>query len=268
MIGIERSGKMSKNINFHLAIGGALLGVVGVIGTYYQILGYKITWIALLVLGFALLLALLFFYKKESDGLRKKTEEQEAYIKRFEELVATFGERWHLKDGQLLIGNTVNVALRTKTVQEILDAFRKTLPEENYRAILKDSGRRVGESFSEDLKKELILRGYEKIAKPGRDTKLLMEKLSLWSEYDSSTGMGIFEVHQLGFTVNGLQGDILLKNSFLAYDRQPELPACVFIEGYIEGVIGKLLGVSVVANEIECSSVTGSEYCKFEIAQK
>lgn len=55
---------MTKDINFYLAIAGCISGVVGAIGTYYQILEFTIIWIALLVLGFAILLALLFFYKE------------------------------------------------------------------------------------------------------------------------------------------------------------------------------------------------------------
>ena len=247
---------MSIDTNFRLAIAGILLGVAGVIGTYYQILGHKILWIALLVLGFTS--AIFYLYR-----VRKKIEE----YKKYKETAETFGERWRLVDGQLVIGNTVNVALRAKTVQGLLDEFQRAFPE-HYNVIVRNAGRIVGESFADDLKKELILRGFETVTKPGRDTELLKKKLSLWAEYDSSTGMGIFEVYQVEFTVNGLRGNILLKNSFLAYERQSQLPTCIFIEGYLEGVISKLLSIPIIAKEIECSSVTGSEYCKFEITKK
>ena len=101
----KRKLSLEDKILLYIAIAGFILTVVGVIGTYYQILESKIIWIALLVLGFAILLALLFFYKKESDGLRKKTEEQEvdinslkgkteeqkASIKHLEELIGRSG---------------------------------------------------------------------------------------------------------------------------------------------------------------------------------
>ena len=56
--------KIAKNINSYLVIAGFILAAVGVIGTYYQILGSKIAWISLIVLGFAIPLALLFLYIK------------------------------------------------------------------------------------------------------------------------------------------------------------------------------------------------------------
>ena len=241
---------MSKNIDFRLAIAGILLGAIGVIGTFYQILGQKIIWIILIIIGFAPAL----FY------LWKIASETGAVVK-------TFGKRWCLEDGQLIIGNTVNVALRTKTVQELLNAFQRAFPKD-YSSIVKEAGKNVGESFAGDLKKELTQRGLKTIIKPGKKPELLREKLHLWAEYDSTTGMGIFEIHQVEITVSRLEGYILLKNSFLANDRKSELPTCIFIEGYIEGIIDKLLGIHIIAKEIECGSITGSEYCKFEIIQK
>ncbi len=241
---------MTKNTDFRIAVAGIILGAIGVIGTFYQILGQKILWIFLVVIGFVPAL----FY------LRKIAGEMNVVMK-------TFGERWYLEDGQLIIGNTVNVALRTKTVQELLNAFQKALPKD-YSSIIKEVGRKIGDSFADDLKKELIQRGLKTIIKVSKAPELLREKLCLWAEYDSATGMGIFEIHQVEITVNGLRGCILVKNSFLANDVRSESPTCILIEGYIEGIADKLLGISIMVEEMECSSMTGSEYCRFEITQK
>lgn len=241
---------MSKNIDFRLAAVGILLGVMGVVGTFYQILGQKILWIVLIIVGFAPV----FLYSwKIASGMGT--------------VVKTFGKRWCLEDGQLIIGNTVNVALRTKTVQELLNAFQRAFPKD-CSTIVKEAGKNVGESFADDLKKELTQRGLKTIIKQGKSAELIRQKLHLWAEYDSTTGMGIFEIDQVEITVSGLQGYVSLKNSFLANDRRLEHPTCIFIEGYIEGVINKLLGIHIIVKEIECGSVTGSEYCRFKITQK
>ena len=138
----------------------------------------------------------------------------------------------------------------------------------SYNTIVKEAGKSVGESFADDLKKELTQRGLKTIIKQGKSAELIRQKLHLWAEYDSTTGMGIFEIDQVEIAVSGLQGYISLKNSFLANDRRFEHPTCIFIEGYIEGVMTKLLGIHIIVKEIECGSVTGSEYCRFEITQK
>ena len=241
---------MSKNINIRLAIAGILLGTIGVIGTFYQILGQKILWIVLIIVGFV---PALFYLWKTASGMSA--------------VVKTFGKRWRLEDGQLVIGNTVNVALRTKTVQELLNAFQRAFPKD-YSVTVKEAGKNVGEGFADDLKKELTQQGLKTIIKPGKSPELIRKKLHLWAEYDSTTGMGIFEIDQVEITVSGLRGYILLKNSFLANNKRSEFPTCVFIEGYIEGLLYNLLSLNIIAKEIECGSVTGSEYCRFEITQK
>ena len=38
-------------------------------------------------------------------------------------IIDTLGNRWHFVDGQLVIGNTNNVALRIKTIQRILNSL-------------------------------------------------------------------------------------------------------------------------------------------------
>lgn len=71
----------------YLPIAAFILGVVGTTGTYYQILESQIIWIIFLVLGFTILLTLLFFYKKGNDESKKKIEEQEADINSMKEKI-------------------------------------------------------------------------------------------------------------------------------------------------------------------------------------
>jgi len=236
--------------NLKLAILGIILDIVGTFGAIYQIFGQMTLWIVLIIVG--AILALFYLWKT---------------INEWRVIVKTFGKRWCLDDGQLIIGNTVNVALRTKTVQELLNAFNRELGE-NGDIIIKKVGKNIGESFADDLKRELVQRGIKSIVKPGKDPKFLKEKLDLWAEYDSSTGMGTFKVEQVKITIDGLHGHILVKNSFLAHDMQSEIPTCTFIEGYLEGVMSRLLGIHILTREVECSAITSSEYCKFEIIQK
>lgn len=238
-----------ENTILYLSIVGILLTAVGLIGTFYPVLGYMFLWGIFLALGGAIVIF----------SLWKITA-------RTREVMKTFGERWRISDGQLKIGSTVNVALRSKTVQELLNAFLKAFPDDYY-AIVKDAGKNAGKRFADDLKNELTTRGFEIITQQDKTPELLKEKLFLWAEYDSSTGMGIFEP-KMSFTVGGLEGYILLKNSFLAYEKKSEEPTCVFIEGYLEGVIGKLLGVDIIAKEVKCHSQTGTGRCMFEIAKK
>lgn len=240
---------MGETKNLQLAILGIVIGVIGVIGTFYQILAERILWIVLIISGF--ILTVLFLRKSVSE---------------WRIVVRTFGARWSLENGRLVIGNTVNVALRAKTVQHLLDGFQKPLGD-RYSLVLKDLGSTWGKSFADDLKKELTVRGITRIIKSGRNSGVLEDKLSLWAEYDSSTGMGIFSIDHIEVTTSGLQGYVLLRNSFLSYDRQSECPVCTLIEGYLEGIIDNLLGIRAVVKEIDCGAVTGSEYCRFQISQ-
>ena len=74
---------MSIDTNFRLAIVAILLGVAGVLGTYYQILGYKIIWIVLLILGFAVASFYLYRVRNEIKEYRKRKEAAETTYKAF-----------------------------------------------------------------------------------------------------------------------------------------------------------------------------------------
>ncbi len=230
-----------------ITIAGLILSVAGKIGGFFGLYGLGILWTVLSIVG--LIPAFVYVWKTATE---------------WREVVKTFGKRWSLKEGQLVIGNTVNVALRAKTVQEIIDALQKA-EGEDYASRIRSVGRAIGESFADDLKKELVVRGIGQIIKPGRKPGLLRDKLNLWAEYDSSTGMGIFDISQVKISSTGVRGYILVRGSFLAYDRQSDSPTCLMLEGYLEGVITKLLSMCIHVRETECSAVMSSDCCKFEV---
>jgi predicted hydrocarbon binding protein len=235
-----------------LSILGLLVSCLGAIGTSYQIFGYRFVWIPLIFIG---LVIVIFYIWRITDNIRR--------------VVATFGKRWEItKDGQLRIGNTINVALRTKTVQILLNAFEKVLPQ-RFKEIERQAGLSVGQSFAEDLKRELMMYREEAIFKSGREIQLMREKLLLWAKYDSSTGMGLFTIGDPEYThMHGLRVELKVTNSFLTCDRRSDTPVCTFLEGYIEGVVSRILDIHVNVMELQCASVTGESYCRFQITGK
>jgi len=229
-----------------LGISGVVLGIIGTIGTYFQIFGFILFWIILIVVGIVLIAYFLYSFKG---------------------IIKTFSNRWHFVEGQLIIGNTTNVALRTETIQEILDGFREETGE-RYEIIIRKIGRKIGVNFARDLKKELKQLKIDAIIKIGREPGLIKEKLRLWAKYDSETGIGIFDTAQVDISIEGLKGCISLRNSFLAHDKRSESPSCTFLEGYLEGIMLELIDVDTTIREIECSTMTGSSCCKFKIESK
>jgi predicted hydrocarbon binding protein len=234
-------------MNYEREIGilGVLFSIIGTIGTYFQIFGPIIIWPIFILTGMIIISVLAF---KKLCG--------------FEQTIKTFSNRWRIEEGQLIIGNTINVALRTDTVQGILDCFRVEIGE-SYEKAIRIIGKKTGEDFARDLVKELTMLRIDKINKKGNDPELIKEKLSLWAQYDSGTGMGIFDISHVEASIDGFGGYIILKNSFLANNRTSKIPSCAFIEGYLEGIIQRLIGITISAKEVECHSIPGTSHCKF-----
>jgi len=233
--------------HFQLALLGLLLALVGVLGTLYQIFGLRLLWIGLIGIG---VIPLLVWLAKWALNIGQ--------------VVRTFGKRWYVVNGQLVIGNTLNVALRTKTLQEIFGSFLQSFGDESF-SVFRAAGKRAGMDFAVDLTKELRQLRSSSIAKSGKTEAVLMDKLRLWAEYDSTTGMGIFNVDSIEFDANGMKGFVKVKNSFLSIERSGSFSLCGFLEGYIEGVVEILLGIHVEVKESECASTSGSGCCLFRI---
>lgn len=238
---------MDKNVK--LSVVGLIISIAGTLGTIFQIFGERVLWITITAGGTCILLYYLFREARE-----------------IAEVVATFSSRWRLQDGRLRIGNTINVALRAKTIQVLLESFEHAFSNKvDYWDVIKNAGLSIGESFASDLRAELIALGENRIIKAGRTEDLIKDKLELWSRYDSSTGMGIFLVDSIHFANGILQGTISVKNSFLSYDKHTAHQTCAFLEGYMKGIILHLLDMQVAVKEIACSSTTGEGVCIFDI---
>ena len=173
--------------------------------------------------------------------------------------IGRIGNRWYWdKDGPLTIGNTRNVVLRTKTVMTLLDSF-KNYPD--FSDILRKASKDVGISFGDDLKKELTDKRLY------RYSNNISDKINLWVDYDSDTGMGNFDISDIKVSDNRISGKLKIKNSFTAADRSLGQNGCLFFEGYLEGVFNKFVGVDVEIKEISCSCISKSDLCIFSVNQ-
>ena len=174
--------------------------------------------------------------------------------------IGRIGNRWFWdKDGPLTIGNTRNVVLRTKTVMTLLDSF-KNYPD--FSDILRKASKDVGISFGDDLKKELTDKRLY------RYSSNINDKINLWVDYDSDTGMGKFDISDIKVSDNHISGNLKIKNSFTATDKSLDQNECLFFEGYLEGVFKKFIGVDVEIKEISCSCTSKSDLCVFSVNQK
>ncbi len=231
---------------------GLIIGVLGAVATFYQVFGARLIWAVFAILGICI-----FFWSLA------------AILRDIGSVVATFGSRWRLIHGQLMIGNTINVALRAKTIQRILTTFEDALSDmPRFRNILRTAGEAVGKEFAGDLRAELLQRRVDSIVEAGRTERIIKEKLKLWCKYDSSTGMGVFTIENLNYRHNRIDGVVTLRNSFLSFDRHTTKPTCSFIEGYITGIFHQLLGISVEVRETRCNSMIGDGVCEFAISSK
>jgi hypothetical protein len=113
-----------------------------------------------------------------------------------------------------------NVSLRDETLNIILDSTGDR--EKSY-----EIGKKVGENFYSAFELELQREGQNLDAE---------DQLKKWLEYDSSSGMGKFEVLQ-----TGLSTKIKIISPFTGTcPNQNPNQGCCFLMGYIEGFCSKL----------------------------
>lgn len=135
-----------------------------------------------------------------------------------------------------------NVSLRAKTLAIFFNKLKNDLPEDSYYKSTKAAGKEVGENFIKDLEKVLS-------HKP---------TLTEWFDYDSSAGMGRFEI-------SDEKDVIVVENSFTAYEIESDKPVCCFLEGYFEGILPKILGkANIIVTETNCKA-KGDKKCIFKI---
>lgn len=149
-------------------------------------------------------------------------------------------------NGILKKGEIRNVSLRAESFSRFFDKLRRSLPENQCSKILKEAGKEIGQNFIGDLKTKIL-----------NKSKISVDE---WASYDSSAGMGRFEVDK-NFKI------VTVKNSFNAFNTHSDKPVCHFLEGYFEGILSILLEKEVSINEIYCIA-KGDEVCRFEINEK
>jgi hypothetical protein len=118
----------------------------------------------------------------------------------------------------------INIALREESLNIILKKI------DDSQKIL-DLGKEVGENFYKVFDKNLLIsRSYKKD-----------EKLKKWLEYDSSSGMGKFDLieHSDAITIIEVTSP-LIENCPKNCCTKPT-NGCCFLKGYVEGVSSKLL---------------------------
>ncbi|NAS88302.1 hypothetical protein C4E24_00950 [ANME-1 cluster archaeon AG-394-G21] len=137
--------------------------------------------------------------------------------------------------------NFRNVSLRDKTLNIILDCIGDGGDGKKTHKI----GKNVGEDFYSAFELELQRKGKNLNAE---------DQLKKWLEYDSSSGMGKFEVLQTGFLT-----EIKVISPFMGTcpDQNPN-PRCGFLLGYIEGFCSKLYEKEL---NIKCEHNPNPPFC-------
>lgn len=143
--------------------------------------------------------------------------------------------------------NITNVSLRQQTLSIILEGL-------DNRTKLYETGKIVGHSFYKDFENKLI-GSSDKIYK-------LTEKLEKWKNYDSSSGMGKFEI---SYDKGGFVDKINIINPFTGDcdGNQNDYNLCQFLHGYIEGFLSGLYGSQV---EVKCKHrVRPEKQCEYTV---
>lgn len=234
-----------NRISFWATIGGMILGAIGTVGTLFQIFGSMIVWLLPTGIG---IFAMTYGLKEPIKTYRTFTE-------------------WEIKqDGRLRIGQTRNVTLRADTLQIIFDEFANHT-DSNFDEVIKQVGKEIGESFYTDFVREY--RSHPYIDDRSKDPEKIREKINLYTEYDSGTGIGNYNFDDDLVQRDGeLDGEIVIKNSFLTHERVTDKhnqKTCAFISGILEGVLTELLDTYVDVYEEKCSAVEGDAECVFKV---
>lgn len=130
--------------------------------------------------------------------------------------------------------NITNVALRKRTINIMLKGL-------DDKARLYAIGKEVGGSFYDDFEEKLLVKGDKNYK--------LSEKIDKWRDYDSSSGMGRFEIR---CDEGGYIDQINIFNPFTGDcgGKENDYNLCRFLHGYIESFLSRLYGGSRV--EVTC----------------
>lgn len=154
---------------------------------------------------------------------------------------------WETKKGVLIKQPGIrNVALRTETFALILSYLQNSIDLDKYREVMHNAGFKIGETFMNDI-----------MDKTGK-----MFQLTEWRDYDSAAGMGRYEFKK---DEEGKLRQIVIENSFIAYDRSSNEPVCDFFCGYFEGGLKRIYGKSFFVKEEKCIAKNDLS-CVFEVS--
>lgn len=162
-----------------------------------------------------------------------------------------------------------NVSLRQRTIQLILDSLCAKLKSfeklDQIEEDLYQTGNRVGKNFYNRLVDHL------KKSEKRFDTLDYKSKLLIWADYDSSAGMGKFEIGEVNISPK-IKLTINVQNSFTCLKKNGEnmgdYNLCKFLSGYISGFCSELFGKDVSVVEEECGKKATDAKCNFIIFEK
>lgn len=185
---------------------------------------------------------------------RRTEEAAERGVERALEAVREFA--WEPDKGIMKLGGIRNVALRTATLQTLMDQLIVALPR-GHEEVVRGSGKAIGDSFALDFAREVL--GPE-----GVTTGVNRKALDLWTRYDGYAGFGRLDFGDLA--EESIAGTIRLHYSFLTADRAADRKRlCCFMEGYLEGFLCRLSGRDVQVKCI-CPNNPFHQLCKFAVS--
>lgn len=221
----------SEKTNYFLAAFQVLAGVAGFLSNYYKDKAFPffdkaylsiafISFQAIVLLFFVVMILISGRYRAIRLRLRKNSG--------------------YLYDK---VSGIRNVALRVATLKTILDGVNDS--EKLY-----DIGANVGKNFYDDFDKA------NKLADKNYQSPEMIKK---WLEYDSSSGMGKFEV----ISSDTMHLQIKIRNPFTGdcHGERTNIK-CQFLKGYIEGFLSRVYGKN---KKIICEHLTNPDACKIEL---
>ena len=142
--------------------------------------------------------------------------------------------------------NFRNISLRAKTLNIIFDTIDNS--EISY-----EIGKKAGEDFYNSFEDELQRKG---------KNYNIEDKLDKWLEYDSSSGMGKFEVHNY----EGLPLKLKISSPFIGHCPGPNSPnpRCFFLMGYIDGFCSMLFEKNLKST---CTHCKDPPYCILKLSE-
>jgi predicted hydrocarbon binding protein len=157
-----------------------------------------------------------------------------------------------------------NVSLRVKTIQLIMTRLSNSRNSKAVEKALYDTGYEVGTDFYNRLVDHL------KQSQKSFDALEPENKMKIWLDYDSSSGMGKFSVGEITRDPK-LQFEIKVVNAFTRPENETpkeKYDLCEFLSGYIAGICTNLFKRNLKVKEVNCAKDSTFSDCKFEISQK